>query len=170
MSDIRVLSEQLANKIAAGEVVERPASIVRELLENALDAGATDISVNIEKAGRKLIRVSDNGSGMDEPDARLSVQRHATSKIKEEEDLYKIGTMGFRGEALPSIAAVSKLLLRTAQKGAEHGHEFEVLGGEAQEPVPVATVGTTVEVRDIFYNTPARRKFLKRDSTELTHI
>ena len=170
MSDIRILDQQLANKIAAGEVVERPASVVRELLENSIDAGARNIQVDVERAGRKLIRVSDDGRGMDEADARLSVARHATSKIMEEGDLFKIGTMGFRGEALPSIASVSRLTIRTAPEGAEHGHEFEVKGGLAGELAPVATVGTTVEVRDLFFNTPARRKFLKRDSTELMHI
>ncbi|MCK4911311.1 MAG: DNA mismatch repair endonuclease MutL [Thermodesulfovibrionales bacterium] len=170
MGIIRVLEQQLANKIAAGEVVERPASVVRELLENSLDAGARNITVDVERAGRKLIRVADDGCGMDEADAAMSVERHATSKITDEADLFRIGTMGFRGEALPSIASVSRLLMRTAPEGAEHGHEFNVVGGEAGEPVPVATVGTTVEVRDLFFNTPARRKFLKRDQTELMHI
>jgi DNA mismatch repair protein MutL len=170
VGSIHVLSEDLANKIAAGEVVERPASVVRELLENSLDAGAASITVEIEKAGRKLIKVSDDGRGMDEDDAKLSVERHATSKIISEGDLNHIETMGFRGEALPSIASVAKLMLKTAPEGADHGFEFEVIGGKHGELMPAATVGTTIEVRDLFFNTPARRKFLKRDQTELMHI
>ncbi len=176
MGIICILDQQLANKIAAGEVVERPASVVRELLENSIDAGAGNIVVDVERAGRKLIRVSDDGRGMDEADAMLSVERHATSKITEEGDLSNIGTMGFRGEALPSIASISRLSIKTAPQHAQqgdkgpHGFEFKVKDGKAGEPTPVATVGTTVEVRDIFYNTPARRKFLKRDQTELMHI
>lgn len=170
VGEIRVLGEALANKIAAGEVVERPASVVRELVENSIDAGASDISVDVERAGQKLIRVSDNGRGMDESDALLSVQRHATSKLRDDEGLFSISSMGFRGEALPSIASVSRFRLTTAPKGADHGIEFELGRSNASQPVPVATVGTMVEVRDLFYNTPARRKFLKRDSTELLHI
>jgi DNA mismatch repair protein MutL len=167
---IIILPEDLANKIAAGEVVERPASVVRELVENALDAAASKITVEVEGAGRKLIRVSDDGLGMSPEDARLAFERHATSKLTDEQGLFNITTMGFRGEALPSIASVSRVRLRTAQRGASHGVELEVTGGNTSDTVPAATLGTTLEVRDLFYNTPARRKFLKRDATELMHV
>ena len=171
MSKIAILPDLLINKIAAGEVVERPASVVRELLDNAIDAGATRIEVEILHGGKKLIRVSDNGSGMDRDDALMSLERHATSKIETEDQLFNISTLGFRGEALPAISSVSKLTLTTATKGAETGTKIEI-GAQRDKVVsdtpPVK--GTTIEVRDIFYNTPARRKFLKTIPTEFSHI
>ncbi|MBI3333529.1 MAG: DNA mismatch repair endonuclease MutL [Candidatus Omnitrophica bacterium] len=171
MGAIRVLPEEIANKIAAGEVIERPASVVKELIENALDAGATQIEVALERGGKGLIRVSDNGTGMDREDARLAFQRHATSKVKSLADLDRIGSYGFRGEALPSIAAVSKTRLITRPEKASVGTEVVVEGGRllaAQDQA--CRIGTIVEVRELFFNTPARRKFLKSDSTELGHI
>lgn len=170
MPKIRVLPEELKNKIAAGEVVERPASVVKELLENSIDAASTAVTVEVLYGGRKLIRVSDNGSGMDREDALLSIERHATSKLQSEEDLFDIRTMGFRGEALPSIASVSRLRIVTAPEGSREGVSVEAEGGAVKEVRDSPALGTTVEVRDIFFNTPARKKFLKRDSTELTHI
>ena len=145
---IKILPEDLINKIAAGEVVERPASVVKELVENSIDAGATQISVEIQAAGKKLMRVSDNGSGMTPEEIGLSLERHSTSKLSTLDDLFKIKTLGFRGEALPSIAGVSKMKI---------------------EPNP-AGAGLTVTVKELFYNTPARKKFLKADSTETGHI
>lgn len=171
MGKIHVLSELVANKIAAGEVVERPASIVKELVENSLDAGADQIEIEIKHGGKSLIRVADNGSGMTAGDAQLSLQRHATSKIKNAEDLDHILSFGFRGEALPSIAAVSRFTLQTRTADAATGTELVVEGGmlvKAKE-CP-ASAGTVIEVRDLFFNTPARRKFLKQDTTELGHI
>lgn len=171
MSSIAILPDNLINKIAAGEIIERPASIVRELLDNSIDAGSTRIDIEVLHGGRKLIRVSDNGCGMSRDDALLCFERHATSKIKSEEDLFNITSMGFRGEALSSIAAVAKVMLTTAQSGAENGVTVEIGPGskhEMRESPPVQ--GTTIEVRDIFYNTPARRKFLKSIPTELSHI
>lgn len=171
MPRIRILDDVVANKIAAGEVVERPASVVKELVENSLDAGATRIEVEVEDGGRRLIRVTDNGCGMDEEDAILSLQRHATSKIATAEDLYRIQTLGFRGEALPSIAAVSELLLRTRTPEAEVGVEIRVEGGKVVDFRRVGCPpGTTVEVRRLFFNTPARLKFLKSAGTEMGHI
>lgn len=170
MPRIQVLPTVLKNKIAAGEVVERPASVVKELLENSIDAGSTVVSVEVEKGGRKLIRVSDNGSGMDAEDAVLSLKRHATSKLASEEDLFRIKTMGFRGEALPSIASISRLTLTTALQGKGPGVKVEAEGGEVARVREVPSVGTAVEVRDLFFNTPARKKFLKRDATELMHV
>jgi DNA mismatch repair protein MutL len=171
MGRIHVLSEHVANKIAAGEVVERPASVVKELIENSLDAGATRIRVDIEAGGRKLIHVTDNGCGMVRDDALLAFERHATSKLKNDDDLLSISTLGFRGEALPSIAAVSRLRLETRDATEASGTVVEIAGGriltveEAGLPA-----GTSVTVRDLFFNTPARRKFLKAESTELSHI
>jgi len=171
MARIQILSEQLCNKIAAGEVVERPASVVKELLENSLDAGADEIVVELERGGKSLIRVSDNGCGMLEEDAFLCLERHATSKIRHEGDLASIGTLGFRGEALPSIASVSRLLLTTRAAEAEAGSEIYIEGGGVKRTGEVGMpVGTTIEVRNLFFNTPARRKFLRRDETELGHI
>ncbi len=171
MGRIQILSEQLCNKIAAGEVVERPASVVKELLENSLDAGADEILVELERGGKGLIRVSDNGCGMLEEDAFLALERHATSKIRNEADLASIGTLGFRGEALPSIASVSRLLLRTRSAEADLGSELYIEGGVVKRTAAVGmTSGTTLEVRNLFFNTPARRKFLRRDETELGHI
>jgi DNA mismatch repair protein MutL len=170
MSVIQVLPLELKNKIAAGEVVERPASVVKELLENSIDAGSTRIEVAVERGGRKLIRVSDDGEGMDAEDARLALQRHATSKLLSERDLFSITTMGFRGEALPSMASVSRMTLLSAPRGESLGVRIALEGGEVTEDTAAAARGTTVEVRDLFFNTPARKKFLKRESTELMHI
>ena len=171
MSQIRILPDILSNKIAAGEVVERPASVVKELVENALDAGAARILIDIEHGGRSLIRVSDNGSGMSRDDALLSIERHATSKIASDEDLFNIRTLGFRGEALPSIAAVSKFLLATRDDASDSGTELTIEGGRLVNVMETgAPIGTLVEVRQLFFNTPARRKFLKSVSTEMAHI
>ena len=161
----------LANQIAAGEVVERPAAAVKELVENALDAGAARIAITIEFGGKRLIRVEDDGEGMTAADAALAVERHATSKIARPEDLAAIATLGFRGEALPSIASVSRMRLRTRARGAGEGVEVRVEGGGAAAVAPAgAPPGTVVEVRDLFYNVPARRKFLKSDGAEAGHI
>ena len=171
MSIIRILPEILSNKIAAGEVVERPAAVVKELVENALDAGSTRIIVEIEKGGRALIRVADNGAGMSRDDALLCIERYATSKLKTDADLFAIRTLGFRGEALPSIAAVSKFSLITRPAGAESGTAIEIAGGKLQQVSEIgAPPGTMVTVKQLFYNTPARRKFLKTDTTEFGHI
>jgi DNA mismatch repair protein MutL len=169
MSDIIILPETLRNKIAAGEVVERPASVVKELVENSIDAGSTRIDIEILRSGKRLIRVSDNGIGMDREDALLAFKRYATSKIKKEEDLFNINTMGFRGEALSSISSVSKINLTTSKKG-DIGTFVEIVGGEIKNVKDCSTTGTSVEVWDLFFNTPARRKFLKTDSTENYHI
>jgi DNA mismatch repair protein MutL len=171
MGRIHILSEQVANKIAAGEVVERPASVVKELLENALDAGATRIKINIEAGGKKLIQITDNGCGMVRDDAMLAFERHATSKIKDAEDLLSVATLGFRGEALPSIASVSRLHLETRDAGAASGTILEINGGRmARVEEAGLPEGTSITVRDLFFNTPARKKFLKAESTELSHI
>src|SRR3954468_589307 len=171
MPRIHRLPSDLANQIAAGEVVERPASVVKELVENALDAGATRISVTVEFGGKKLIRVEDNGEGMDPEDARLAIERHATSKIRHADDLGAIRTLGFRGEALPSIASVSHFSLRTRARGAQSGTEIKVNAGEIASVREVgAAEGTCIEVADLFYNLPARRKFLKSDTAEATQV
>ena len=171
MPHIHLLPPHLANQIAAGEVVERPASVVKELIENALDAGARRILVAIEFGGKKLIRVEDDGEGMDAEDARLAIQRHATSKITKPEDLGAIRTLGFRGEALPSIASVSHFTLRTRARGSAAGTEIRVNGGSvASEREVGAPEGTCIEVADLFYNLPARRKFLKSDTAETTQV
>ena len=168
---IRRLSTELANQIAAGEVVERPASIVKELVENALDAGATRIVVTVELGGKRLVRVEDDGEGMTPDEAVLALERHATSKILRLEDLAAITTLGFRGEALPSIASVSHLLLRTRARGASRGTELRVSGGAIASTREVgAPEGTTLEATDLFYNVPARRKFLKSDGAETTQV
>ncbi len=171
MGRIRVLSDTVANKIAAGEVVERPASVVKELLENSLDAGATSILVDVEGAGRKLIRIADDGCGMLRDDALLAFERHATSKLSDAKDLLAISTLGFRGEALPSIASVSRLLLETRSVEETTGTAVEIAGGKLLrcDETPFAR-GTTITVRDLFYNVPARKKFLRSDSTELAHV
>jgi len=171
MGQIRILTDELINKIAAGQVVERPASVVKELVENSLDAGATDISVEVEEGGCRLIRVQDNGCGMNADDALLAFERHATSKVKELCDLDKIATLGFRGEALPSIASVSKVRIVTSDGNPSSGSEILIEGGKIQD-VRVAGRGrgTTLEVRGLFYNTAVRRKFLKSRETELSHI
>jgi len=170
MPDIKVLPVDLRNKIAAGEVVERPASVVKELIENAIDAESTEINIEILYGGKRLIRVSDNGTGMDEEDARLCFERHATSKISTDADLFNIKTMGFRGEALPSIASVSRVKLITGLKGSDSGISIEIAGGEIKEIKVSPFSGTSVEVKDLFFNTPARKKFLKTNTTELFHI
>lgn len=168
---IRVLPEKIVNKIAAGEVVERPASVVKELVENSLDAGAKNIRIEAEAGGRKLIRVSDDGSGMSPDDALLAIERHATSKIEKDEDLFSIRTLGFRGEALPSISAVSHFELLTRLKDADAGVRVRVDGGTLQAVEPAGCApGTTVTVRNLFFNVPARLKFLRSHSTELGHI
>lgn len=171
MNKIRVLPDSLANKIAAGEVVERPASIVKELIENSIDAGATRIEVAVEAGGRQLIRISDDGEGMTRDDALLAFERHATSKISAPEDLESISTLGFRGEALASIASVAKVRLRTQTADALVGTEIEISGGRilAIRDIPFSR-GAEFEIRDLFFNVPARRKFLKADSTESYHI
>jgi DNA mismatch repair protein MutL len=170
MPQIRVLPDPLVNRIAAGEVVERPASAVKELVENALDAGAERIEIELAAGGRSLIRVADDGSGMDADDALLALERHATSKISGPDDLEHIATLGFRGEALPSIAAVSRFRLTTCADPAEGGVAVTVEGGRILGVEPAARPrGTTVEIRDLFFNTPARRKFLSSPETELRH-
>jgi DNA mismatch repair protein MutL len=171
MSVIRILPEAVANKIAAGEVVERPASIVKELMENSLDAGAERVEVAVEAGGKRLVRVVDDGGGMTHDDALLAFERHSTSKIRAAEDLFEISTLGFRGEALPSIAAVSRVELETRHASESAGTRVEIAGGKLRDVKEVVWArGTRVEVRDLFFNTPARRKFLKSESTELGHI
>jgi len=171
MTRIKRLSEDLVNKIAAGEVVERPASVVKELVENALDASARKLSVEIEAGGKRLVRVKDDGSGMSREDARLALERHATSKLGSLEDLEAIATNGFRGEALPSIASVSHLILRTRDTSGPAGTEVEVRHGRSVHVRDAGhPVGTTVEVQDLFGDVPARRKFLRADATEAGHI
>ena len=171
MSKVRILPEILSNKIAAGEVVERPASVVKELVENALDAGGSRIMVEIGNGGKSLIRISDNGHGMSHDDALLAMERYATSKIYAEDDLYSIATLGFRGEALPSIASVSRFKLVSRDNASETGVEIDIEGGKIRRVSEVgAPVGTMVTVKNLFFNTPARRKFLKTRQTELSHI
>ena len=173
MNRIKLLSEQVANQIAAGEVVERPASVVKELVENSLDAGARKITVEIGAGGRSLIRVTDDGTGMSRDDALLSLERHATSKIQRAEDLASIATMGFRGEALPSIASVSRFTLTTRERDEQspEGTQIIVNGGTiAEVKAAGSATGTSIEVRQIFYNLPARRKFLRAEETEAAHI
>jgi DNA mismatch repair protein MutL len=171
MGRIRILPDQVANKIAAGEVVERPASVVKELLENSLDAGATDLRVEVEAGGRRLIRIVDDGCGMLRDDALLAFERHATSKLRDVKDLLSIATLGFRGEALPSIASVSRLLLETRAAEEATGTRIEIAGGKMLRCEEAALGGgTAITVRDLFYNVPARRKFLRTEQTELAHI
>jgi DNA mismatch repair protein MutL len=171
MGRIHVLSEHVANKIAAGEVVERPASVVKELIENSLDAGAKRVRVNIEAGGKKLIQVVDDGCGMVRDDAMLAFERHATSKLKNPEDLLSIATLGFRGEALPSIASVSRLRLETRAPEESSGTVLEIAGGKILKIEEAGLpAGTSIAIRDLFFNTPARKKFLKSESTELSHI
>jgi DNA mismatch repair protein MutL len=171
MSRIRILAEAVANKIAAGEVVERPASVVKELLENALDAGATSVRIETEMGGKRMIRVTDDGHGMTHDDALLAFERHATSKLRTADDLLSISTLGFRGEALPSIAAVSRLLLETRDANEAEGTRVEFAGGKLVNVKPAGLApGTTISVADLFYCVPARRKFLKSDTAELGHI
>ncbi|HEY6227972.1 MAG TPA: DNA mismatch repair endonuclease MutL, partial [Verrucomicrobiae bacterium] len=173
MNRIRLLSEQVANQIAAGEVVERPASVVKELVENALDADAKRITVEIQTGGRSLIRVTDDGVGMSKDDALLCLERHATSKIQRAEDLAAISTMGFRGEAMPSIASVSRMTIITRERDSDtaEGCQVVIHGGKILEVKAAgAAPGTMVEVRQLFYNLPARRKFLRTEETERAHI
>lgn len=178
MSDTRIsdsiihqLPPEISNKIAAGEVIQRPASVVKELVDNAIDAGADQLKILIRNAGRTLIQVSDNGCGMSKEDLPLCFERHATSKIHSVDDLFKIRTLGFRGEAMASIASVSQVTVKTKRAGDENGWELEVWGGEEKEIKPTATDdGTTIAVRNLFFNVPARRQFLKTDVTELRHI
>jgi DNA mismatch repair protein MutL len=175
MGRIRVLPDQVANQIAAGEVVDRPASVVKELLENALDAGANRIRIEVEAGGRRLIRISDDGYGMNRDDALLAFERHSTSKLRTAEDLLSIATLGFRGEALPSIASVARVTLETATgssaDGETAGTRLEIAGGKILRVEDAALPrGTTVTVADLFFNTPARRKFLRAESTELSHV
>ena len=171
MGSIRILPDSISNRIAAGEVIERPASVVKELVENSLDAGADKITVQIENSGTKLISVTDNGRGMDPDDAILCLEPHATSKISHAEDINRIYTLGFRGEALPSIASVSRLRLRTRRKNDIEGTEVYVEGGKFAEAIPVGCApGTETNVRDLFFNTPARKKFLHSKGTEERHI
>ncbi len=167
---IHQLPEELINKIAAGEVVERPASVIKELVENSIDAGAKHITVEIKNSGKQLIKIKDDGCGMNEVDAKISLQRHTTSKIKTADDLFNIATLGFRGEALASIAAVSKLTLTTKQEPNIEGYKIEMHGGQViSEGISAGVTGTTIEIKDLFWNTPARKKFLKTDSVELRH-
>jgi DNA mismatch repair protein MutL len=171
MGRIRILTDQVANQIAAGEVVDRPASVVKELLENSLDAGASRIIVEVEAGGRKLIRISDNGIGMVRDDALLAFERHATSKIRSSDDLLSISTLGFRGEALPSIASIARVQVETRAAGEASGTQLEIVGGKIFRVEDTGLpAGTTITVRDLFFNTPARRKFLRAESTELSHV
>jgi DNA mismatch repair protein MutL len=171
MGKIHVLPERVANQIAAGEVVERPASVVKELLENSIDAGATRIRINIEAGGKKLIQITDNGCGMVRDDAMLAFERHATSKIKDTEDLLRVATLGFRGEALPSIASVARLRLETRAEQEAAGAVIEINGGKMIRVEEAGLpLGTSITIRDLFFNTPARKRFLRSESTELSHI
>src|SRR3989344_6385905 len=171
MPKINLLPEELINKIAAGEVIERPASVIKELIENSLDANATFIQIEIKDYGKELIKITDNGEGMDKEDLRLSIIPHATSKLKELNDLFSIQTLGFRGEALASIATISNLIIISTQKGKIGGYKLEVEGGAIMGLEPTAAEpGTIIEIKDLFFNTPARKKFLKTDSIELRHI
>src|SRR5208337_4096411 len=173
MNRIKLLPEHVANQIAAGEVIERPASVVKELVENALDAEATRVTLEIQAGGRSLIRVTDDGTGMSRDDALLCLERHATSKIRRAEDLAAIVTMGFRGEALPSVASVSRFTLTTLERagGSPEGTQIRIAGGRILEVKAAGTSpGTTIEVRQLFFNLPARRKFLRTEETESAHI
>src|ERR1700704_30854 len=171
MSKIRVLADHVANQIAAGEVVERPASVAKELVENSIDAGATRISIDIEAGGRRLLKVSDDGDGMIRDDAVLAFERHATSKITKSEDLNSIATLGFRGEALASIASVARVELTTSTEDAPGATRVTIEGGKMRDVKDAAHPrGTTIAVRDLFFNVPARRKFLRSEATESFHL
>jgi len=168
---IQLLPDSVANQIAAGEVIQRPASVVKELVENAIDAGSTSVKVIAREGGKTLIQVIDNGCGMSETDARMSFERHATSKIREANDLFAIRTLGFRGEALASVASVAQVTLRTRKHENELGSELVISGSavQSQEPVSCAA-GTSFTIKNLFFNVPARRKFLKTNNAELKHI
>jgi len=171
MSKIIELPEILANQIAAGEVIERPSSVVKELVENSIDAGASQITIEIEEAGLKSIQVTDNGEGIDHEDVPLALRRHATSKIKKQADLFRIRTLGFRGEAIPSIASVSRFTIETATEAGQHGTLLVAQGGEIEEHEPTSSpVGTKIKIEDLFFNTPARLKYMKSQQAELSHI
>jgi len=171
MDIIHLLPDSVANQIAAGEVIQRPASVIKELVENAIDAGATEVQIAVEDAGKTSIQVIDNGSGMSETDARIAFERHATSKIREASDLFDLHTMGFRGEALPSIAAVAQVELRTRLKDQELGTLLRIEGSKIKEQEAIACpVGSNFIVRNLFFNIPVRRKFLKSNQTELSQI
>ena len=171
MGTIQVLDDHTINQIAAGEVIERPASVVKELVENSLDAGAKNIRIRVEEGGTSLIIVQDDGCGMDREDASLAFKKHSTSKIRSFDDLSAVNTSGFRGEALPSIASISRLRITTAEKGSKVGTRITIEGNEGLKVENhAAPQGTTIEVADLFFNTPARSKHLKRVSTELQHI
>jgi len=171
VSRIQILPDLLVRKIAAGEIVERPASVVKELVENAVDAGAGRIALTIEDGGKQLIRVTDDGAGMSAEELRLAVAPHATSKVRVEEDLYEIATMGFRGEALASISAVSKMRIVSRPSQQLEAHELRIVAEQVESSQAAgAPPGTTVEVRDLFFNVPARRKFLRTPSTEVGHV
>src|SRR5436190_5918776 len=171
MNRIRLLPEHVANQIAAGEVVERPASVVKELVENSLDAEAKHLSVAIKNGGRTAIRVTDDGFGMSRDDALLALERYATSKISKAEDLASVRSLGFRGEAIPSIAAVSRFTLTSRERGTLAGTQIQIAGGKILSVQDTgAAEGTTVEVRNLFFNLPARRKFLRSEQTETAHI
>ncbi|MFM7926571.1 MAG: DNA mismatch repair endonuclease MutL, partial [Pirellula sp.] len=171
MPIIRQLPVSLVNKIAAGEVIERPASVVKEMLENSVDAGATLIEVLVEGGGTDLIRISDNGCGIEPEQLELALAPHATSKLKDSEDLFDVRTLGFRGEALASIAEISHMTLRSRVASSDSGYELRAQGSEREAIKPCAMdIGTTIEVRHLFFNTPVRRKFMKTPSTEMGHV
>ena len=172
MSDvIQLLPDSVANQIAAGEVIQRPASVIKELVENSVDAGATQIRIILADDGKTLIQVVDNGCGMSDTDARLAFERHATSKIRQASDLFELHTMGFRGEALPSIAAVAQIDLRTMRRDCQIGSHLEIAGSKFVSQTPEACApGSNLSVKNLFFNFPARRKFLKKDAVELGHI
>ena len=168
---IKLLPDNIANQIAAGEVIQRPASVVKELMENALDAGATKIDVNIKDSGKTLIQIVDNGSGMNQADAKMCFERHATSKVSTAEDLFHLSTKGFRGEALASIAAIAHVTLKTKQENNDTGTAVEIEGSKIKSTKDVVCPnGTAFEVKNLFYNVPARRNFLKSDKVEFNHI
>ena len=171
MNRVQLLSEQVANQIAAGEVIERPASVIKELVENSIDAEAGRITVETQAGGRSLIRVTDDGLGMNKDDALMCLERHATSKIRQASDLFEIGTMGFRGEALPSISSVSRFTLTTRERESEEATQVIINGGKIQAVKSAgAPIGTSIEVRQLFFNIPARRKFLRTEETERAHV